>query len=79
VSARSLDFSAEFNYLNLGTQNRNGGDVMGLEIECPICDADIPLESDDKSGDVIQCSYCKEIFKLLKTKDKMILVEGTDE
>ena len=52
---------------------------MGSEMECPICEASIPIESDDQPGDVIQCSYCKEVFKLVKKKEKMVLVEDFDE
>jgi hypothetical protein len=52
---------------------------MAIELECPVCEADIPLEGDDKSGDLIMCSYCKGIFKLLKKKDKWIIVEEFEE
>jgi hypothetical protein len=49
------------------------------EIECPICDADIFFETDDKSGDLTMCSYCKTTFKILQKKDRVILVEDFDE
>jgi len=52
---------------------------MATILECPICDAEIPLEKDDRSGDVVQCSYCKEPLKLLRTTDKWILVEEFEE
>jgi len=52
---------------------------MKIDLECPICDADVPLENDAASGDLLQCSYCKEPLKLLKKKDKWILVEDFDE
>jgi hypothetical protein len=52
---------------------------MSKELECPICEADIPLEGNEKSGDLILCSYCKVTFKLLKGKDKWILSEDFDE
>lgn len=52
---------------------------MQNEMECPICDADIPLEGDEKSGDLLQCSYCKMTFKLLRTKSKWILTEEFEE
>jgi len=48
---------------------------MSADLECPICDADIPLESDASTGDLVLCSYCKVTFKLLKKKDKWVLVE----
>jgi len=52
---------------------------MAKEMVCPICDADIPLEGDEKPGDLILCSYCKVTFKLLKRKDKWVLVEDFEE
>jgi len=30
---------------------------MAIELTCPICDADIPLDGDEKSGDLVLCSY----------------------
>ena len=48
-------------------------------LECPLCDAVIPLEGGQKSGDLIVCSYCQITLKLLKGKDKWILSEDFDE
>lgn len=48
-------------------------------LECPICEADIPLEGDEKSGDLITCSYCMMTFKMLRKKDKWILAEDFEE
>ncbi len=52
---------------------------MTEDLECPICDADIPLEGDEKSGDLVLCSYCKMSFKMLRKKEKWILVEDFEE
>jgi hypothetical protein len=53
---------------------------MTIEIECPVCEADIPLDNDEEPGDIVQCSYCKEYFKLIKTKDKgLMLIEEFEE
>ncbi len=52
---------------------------MAIEFECPVCDADIPLDNDEKPGDLIQCSYCKEMFKLIKARDKLLLIEEFEE
>ncbi len=52
---------------------------MSIELECPICEADIPLEGDEKTGDLIVCSYCKVTFKMVKKKDKWALEEDFDE
>jgi hypothetical protein len=51
---------------------------MAADMECPICDADIPLDGDEDTGDLILCSFCKMTFKLVKKKDKWILVEEYD-
>jgi hypothetical protein len=53
--------------------------AMAIFLECPICDAEIPLENDDRPGDLLQCSYCKESLKLIKKMDKWILTEEFDE
>ena len=42
---------------------------MSIELVCPICDADIPLDSDSKLNDLVLCSYCKVTYKLKKKKD----------
>lgn len=48
---------------------------MSTELECPICDADVPLDGDETTGDLVLCSFCKVTFKLLKKKEKWVLVE----
>ena len=52
---------------------------MTIELECPVCEADIPLDNNERPGDIVQCSYCKEFFKVVRTKDKLILVEEFEE
>jgi len=52
---------------------------MPRELECPIFDADITLEGNERSGDLVLCSYCKVTFKLLRTKDKWVLSEDFEE
>jgi uncharacterized Zn-finger protein len=49
------------------------------EAECPICDADILFETDDKPGDLVMCSYCKVTFKIVQKMTKVILVEDFEE
>jgi len=49
------------------------------EMECPVCEADIPLDGDEKSGDIILCSYCKVTFKLLRKKGDWVLAEAFEE
>ncbi len=52
---------------------------MANDLTCPICEADIPLEGDEKPGDLVLCSYCKVTFKILRKKGKWILSEDFDE
>ena len=49
------------------------------EMECPVCEAYIPLEGDERSGDMVLCSYCKVTFKLLRKKGNWILAEEFEE
>jgi hypothetical protein len=53
---------------------------MAVEMDCPICDAPIPLDNNERPGDVVQCSFCKEVFKLIHTKGKgLMLIEEFEE
>ena len=49
------------------------------ELECPVCEADIPLEGGEQQGDMILCSYCKSPFKLLKQRGVWFLAEEFEE
>jgi len=59
-------------------ENR-GRRPMSIELVCPICDADIPLEGDEETGDFVVCSYCHVTLIMVKKKDKWILSEDFDE
>jgi hypothetical protein len=52
---------------------------MATELICPVCEAEIPLDGDEKSGDLVLCSYCKGTFKIIRTEDKWILDEEFEE
>ncbi len=52
---------------------------MATDVQCPLCEADIPLDGDEKTGDLVLCSYCKCTFKMIKTKDKWALSEDFEE
>ena len=52
---------------------------MAKEIECPMCEADIPLDGDEKPGELVLCSFCKSIFKVVRKKDKLILAEDFED
>jgi hypothetical protein len=49
------------------------------DVVCPICEAEIPLDGDERSGDLVLCSYCNMTFKMLKKKDEWALVEDFEE
>jgi hypothetical protein len=72
-----LDFLGDFNYSSLDRKKRRPS--MANELECPICEASVPLEGDEKASDLIMCSYCKSTFKLLRTKEGWILSEDFEE
>lgn len=52
---------------------------MSEEMTCPICDAEIPLDGDEESGDLVMCSYCKMTLKMLRKKDTWVLVDDFEE
>ena len=52
---------------------------MVSEVECPYCDADIPLDGDEKPGELVVCSYCNMTVKLLKKKGDWVPVEDLED
>jgi len=52
---------------------------MESEIECPYCDADIPLDGDEKPGELVVCSYCDMTVKLLKKNGEWVPSEDVEE
>jgi hypothetical protein len=52
---------------------------MATELICPICEAEIPLDGDEEPGDLVMCSYCKMTLKMVKTKEKWVLVDDFEE
>jgi hypothetical protein len=52
---------------------------MGDLIECPICDAEVELDNDFRSGDEIYCTFCQSPLTVSKRGDKWVVsVEGED-
>jgi hypothetical protein len=41
-------------------------------MNCPICDADIILDGDERPGDSVYCSYCNSQLKVR-------LIKGTED
>ncbi len=37
---------------------------MSRELECPICNADVPLSGDERPGIEVFCAYCRTPLKL---------------
>jgi len=33
---------------------------------CPICDADVPMSGDERTGEVVYCTYCEAPLRLAK-------------
>jgi hypothetical protein len=39
------------------------------EASCPICNADVPMDGDERQGDTVYCAYCKAPLKVGDAKD----------
>jgi len=39
------------------------------DLSCPICQADLPLDGDEKPGDEVICSYCGAPSRILGKPD----------
>jgi hypothetical protein len=50
---------------------------MAREATCPVCNANIPLERDDRPGDYVYCSYCGAQLKV--GRDKEMEKPGNDQ
>ncbi len=37
-------------------------------IECPMCDAEVPVSSSDHEGDELYCAFCQSMLKLKKKR-----------
>ncbi len=53
--------------------------MAAQELVCPVCEADIPLDGDERPGDLVLCSYCKMTFKMSKEEDHWTLEEDFEE
>ncbi len=46
-------------------------------LNCPMCDAEVPLSGDEKVGEDVFCPYCSVPLKLKKKKtDELFLEEN---
>jgi uncharacterized Zn-finger protein len=49
------------------------------ETTCPFCEAEIPLEGDEREGEEIYCSYCQMRLKLERIDGKLEAIEEEEE
>jgi hypothetical protein len=42
---------------------------------CPYCEAEIPLEGDEREGEEVYCSYCQMPLKLQRIDGKLEAIE----
>jgi len=49
------------------------------EVVCPYCEADIPLDGDERAGEEIYCSYCNMKLILATRGKKLAAVEEEEE
>ena len=40
------------------------------ELDCPVCNAHVPLAGDERPGDEVHCTYCGAPLKLAGTGDE---------
>ena len=38
------------------------------EYSCPVCDADVNLDGDERPGETLFCSYCNSTLKIYRVK-----------
>jgi hypothetical protein len=61
-------------------RSRNSGGNDDIErgyMSCPLCDAEIPISNEERDrGDDVYCSFCQVDYKIRKTQDDEIYLEG---
>ena len=48
-----------------------GNDMKKREVMCPYCEAEIPLEGDERVGEEIYCSYCQMKLRLGRSGEEL--------
>ncbi len=43
--------------------------AVAKDLSCPVCQADMPLSGDEKTGEEVYCAYCGAPCKVLRGKD----------
>ncbi len=44
--------------------------MRSRELSCPICDADVPLTGDEKTGEEVYCAFCRAPLTVRHGKDE---------
>jgi hypothetical protein len=52
--------------LNLARELADAASMKRTEMECPVCDQDIPLHGDERVGAEVYCVICGVMSKLTK-------------
>ncbi|MFQ5428247.1 MAG: hypothetical protein ACE5EZ_04625 [Thermodesulfobacteriota bacterium] len=55
--------------------NDNKKKISSGYFQCPLCDAEVALGEDEKTGDQIYCSYCQCPLRVREKKENKYLVE----
>lgn len=45
------------------------GSVAPRDLDCPVCQADLPIAGDEPAGAEVFCTYCCAPFRLTKPAD----------
>ncbi|MFQ5480047.1 MAG: hypothetical protein ACE5DW_02090 [Thermodesulfobacteriota bacterium] len=44
-------------------------------LQCPLCDAEVPISEDEKAGDQIYCAFCQCPLRVREQKEEKYLEE----
>ena len=57
-------------HLKSGREAADPTAVPTRELDCPVCNANVPLAGDERPGDEVHCTYCGAPLKLAGTGDE---------
>jgi hypothetical protein len=40
------------------------------DLECPFCNADVPMDGDEKPGESVSCSFCRAPLRVVRKVDE---------
>jgi len=44
-------------------------------LQCPLCDAEVPISEDDKAGDQLFCPYCQSPLRVREKAEEIYLAD----